>query len=401
MNKILICLLFLSTAHASSLEKLYGYLNGSFSSSNHSLYDSNFYDVTVRHCPVNIEGGDKNSKYLILKQSLSLFQESPYRVRLLELSIEDNIIKSKNYELVSDIDMTDACSKDLIPTFRREAFSSDPKCILSLYEDNFKFIGTTGVPGCISNRNGASFVSSDVEISETFFKSLDRGWDSQNNQIWGSKDGPYIFLKTSFENIYPNLSEIARMLVGVVSNQDQFSNDPKNFQYIRTKTCPIKIKNVPLENSLNLMTNQVIYYQGKAITRTSLYRVKPIEPLSTYSDPMIESFPISDNSFFDYCSDPTRWNLEHEIQLNEPACTITFFKGLIYGQPTYFGSTPSSGCPSSFRGSVRLDIDEEISFQEIKVWERWIDSRGNQTAGSTHGPYIYKKEENLNSEYIP
>lgn len=398
MGKILIFFLTLNAAQASQINKLYDYLNGSFTSANQSIYNSNFFDVTVRNCPVNIIGGNSNSRYLLLRQSISLFQESPYRVRLVELLQDGNLIKSKNYAPINELDLSETCDNNNIPTFLREDFSLKPKCILSLYEDSDKFIGSTGRPGCSSQRNGASFVSSDVEVTSTYFKSLDRGWDNNGNQVWGSTNGAYVFEKKVFNQIYPNLVELAAMLVGETSNQEQFSNNEDDFLYVRNKTCPIKVLN---SSSLNLITNQIVYRGSEAITRTSLYRLKPIEPNSTYSDPIIEAYSIDDSNYFNYCDQPSKWNQQYSLKLEPQPCTIAFSKGIIYGQPTYFGTTPDKGCPSRFRGAVRLEIDEDINFQRIKVLEKWFDDEGNQVAGSKAGPYIYKKEKQLEVEYNP
>jgi len=398
MGRVLLIFLMFNTAYAGPIERIYSYLNGSFTSANQSIYNSNFYNVTVRHCPVEISGGNPNSKYLLLRQAISLFQESPYRVRLVELVIENDIIKSKNYSPIIEIDLEKTCLDGEIPTFNRRDFDSIPKCELQFFQDSDKFVGTTGSPGCSSNLNGASYVSSDVEITKTYFKSLDRGWDSRGNQVWGSKDGPYIFEKTSFSKIYPNLTELLSMLSGESSNQEQFSSQDDDFLYVRTKTCPIKITSF---NSINLITNQVIHMGNSAITRASLYIFKPKDPNSTYSDPVIEVYPIADQKLYNYCDQPKKWNLEYNIPLDSKPCVVTFSKGITLGQPTYFGKTPTEGCPSNFRGSSRLDIDEEITFKKAEVWEKWFDSNGNQVAGSKTGPYIYQKEKRYEEVYKP
>ena len=397
MGKLLIIFMMLGTAHADQIDKLYSYLNGSFTSANQSIYNSNFFDVTVRHCPVNIIGGSEDSKYLLLRQSLSLFQDSPYRVRLVELLTDNDTIKSYNYAPTRELNLSDTCNGSYIPYFSRKDFTDKPKCILSLYEESDKFIGTTGRPGCASRRNGASYVSSEVEVTPSYFTSLDRGWDNFGNQVWGSTNGSYIFEKKSFDKIYPNLVELASMLVGETSNQAQFSNNGDDFLLVRNKTCPIKVQN---DSSINLITNQIIYRGSNAITRTSLYRFRPVDQNSTYSDPVIEVYPIENSEFYNYCDEPQRWNTEQSLEINSKPCKVTFSKEIVYSMPTYFGKTPNGGCPSNFRGSTRLEIDEEINSQRIKVWEKWFDDEDNQVAGSKLGPYIYKKEKLLNAEYL-
>ena len=297
MRKILLLIFMINTAYADSVDKLYSYLNGTFSSANQSIYNANFYDVTVRHCPVNIDGGKPNSKYLILRQAISLFLNSPYRVRLVELSQEGSKIKSKNYAPIRNIDLNQTCQEGSIPTFSVDDFTAEPKCELTLYENAGIFMGSTGVPGCVSERSGASFVSSDVEITNSYFKSLDRGWDDHGNQVWGSENGAYVFEKKPFVNIYPNLVELASMLVGESSNQAQVQNNPADFTFVTNKICPIKIQG---SSSINLLTNQMVNANGRSIIRTSLYQLLPKAVNTTFSDPKIEVYSVVDSNFENY-----------------------------------------------------------------------------------------------------
>ena len=398
MRKILLLIFMINTAYADSLDKLYSYLSGTFSSANQSIYNANFYDVTVRHCPVNIDGGKPNSKYLILRQAISLFLNSPYRVRLVELSQEGAKIKSKNYAPIRNIDLNQTCQEGSIPTFSVNDFTTEPKCELTLYENAGIFMGSTGVPGCVSERSGASFVSSDVEITNSYFKSLDRGWDDQGKQVWGSENGAYVFEKKPFVNIYPNLVELASMLVGESSNQAQVQNNPVDFTFVTNKICPLKLQG---SSSINLLTNQTVHSNGRSIIRTSLYQLLPKASNTTFSDPKIEVYSVVDSNFDNYCNQPERWNDIQNLNLTSTPCEVNFSKKIISKSPIYLGNTSDSGCPSSFKGSVRLDINEEISSESIQVWEKWSDSNGTQVAGSKNGPYIYVRETYPDAPYIP
>lgn len=193
----------------------------------------------------------------------------------------------------------------MTPTFSISDFTTEPKCELTLYENAGTFTGSTGVPGCISERSGASYVSSDVEITNSYFKSLDRGWDEHGNQVWGSENGAYVFEKKPFVNIYPNLVELATMLVGESSNRAQTQSNPTDFTFVTNKICPIKLQG---NSSINLLTNQTVHTNGGTVIRTSLYQLLPRAYNTTFSDPKIEVYSVTDSNFNNYCNQPERWN---------------------------------------------------------------------------------------------
>lgn len=397
---MLILSLFINFAYADTdLEKLYNTLEGSFSSANQSIYHSSFFNVTVRHCPINIVDGNPNSRYLILRQAVAKYYPSPYRVRLVELTKENNQIKSKNYAPARKLDVSQFCDNSSVPTLYLSDFAANAKCVLTITDLGNKYLGTTGIPGCPSTRNGASFVSSEVEITNEYFTSLDRGWDSKGNQVWGSTSGPYIFEKTKFENINPNVGELATMLAGESSNKDQNLRDPDFFALVKNKTCPVKLKNGSEEGVINLITNQTVQARGSAVGRTSLYQIKSQNKGQGLSEVKIVVYPVNEANLADYCSREDAWNTPQDIQLNSQPCTVNFQKKSVSSVPYYEGKTQVGGCASSFRGANKLIIDERIDFFSIKVWEKWLDANDNQVAGSTKGFYEYRKLSDYKIEY--
>ena len=49
--------------------------------------------------------------------------------------------------------------------------------------------------GSGSTLRGATYAVSDVTLSATQILSWDRGYDAQDNQVWGAEAGPYEFLR--------------------------------------------------------------------------------------------------------------------------------------------------------------------------------------------------------------
>jgi CpeT protein len=402
LKYLLIGLFMLSNAYASSrLNKVYTTLKGSFSSAKQSVYHPKFFDVTVRHCPISILDGNPNSKYLILRQSIAKYYNSPYRVRLVELVEENGVLKSKNYLPARDLDIEQFCDNASIPALYTSDFEPRAKCVLTLSENGSKgYLGTTGRPGCPSRRNGASYVTSEVEITDDYFTSLDRGWDKNGNQVWGSSSGPYVFEKTDFEAINPKVTELASMLKGGFSNRDQHIRNKTEFSLVSNKTCPVKIDGPKESGVFDLITNQRIETGSRIIKRTSLYRVRPQDKNQVLSEPTVEVYSLSGAQFEDYCSDKAKWNTPQVISLANQPCTISFQQKMVSTLTRYEGKTPQGGCSSSFRGASTLVIDELIDAYSVKVWERWLDLDGNQVAGSTKGFYEYQKIEDYAAQYL-
>jgi hypothetical protein len=61
-------------------------------------------------------------------------------------------------------------------------------------------------------------------------------------------------------------------------------------------------------------------------------------------------------------------------------------------QGGFVGRTPVGGCASDFQGAVRLEIEELLTDDAYRVWERWFDASGQQVAGSAVGPYEYVRK---------
>jgi len=57
--------------------------------------------------------------------------------------------------------------------------------------------GSTCGEGCVSTLRGASYATSEVTIKKTEMISWDRGFDSNQKQVWGAEKGGYIFKKIS------------------------------------------------------------------------------------------------------------------------------------------------------------------------------------------------------------
>jgi hypothetical protein len=61
--------------------------------------------------------------------------------------------------------------------------------------DAIHFFGSTHGTACTSELRGASYATSEVKIYRDRIVSWDRGYSSDNAQVWGATKGGYVFLR--------------------------------------------------------------------------------------------------------------------------------------------------------------------------------------------------------------
>ena len=163
-------------------------MQGSFNSRNQSLTDSNYYDITLHMYP--IWGCNKNLIYV--EQSVSSMQEKPYRQRIYEIKRNsDSTFTSVIYKLPNDSLFIGAWrDTSLFRDLKISELTRLDGCEVILKNIGEKhYFGSTDEKSCPSVLYGASYATSEVEILNDKIISWDRGFDIDDNQIWGATNG--------------------------------------------------------------------------------------------------------------------------------------------------------------------------------------------------------------------
>lgn len=174
------------------LNELFSLMQGSFNSETQAKSDSTYYNISLHMYPIWKDKGN----FLYVEQALNSKQNKPYRQRVYEVTRQnDSIISSAIYKLPNDSlwigkwktpAVFDSISKaDLILRNGCEVL------LKRLGKNHYK--GETGNKTCESTLYGASYATSEVEIKEGQIISWDRGFDAEDEHIWGAKLGGYIF----------------------------------------------------------------------------------------------------------------------------------------------------------------------------------------------------------------
>jgi CpeT protein len=178
---------------AKDLDRLAAWMTGSFSSAAQAQRDTSFFDIRLHAARIWPERTDGH--WLYLEQARGDRLEQPYRQRV--------------YHLTARPDGDFQSAVFLLPAPRRfvggwqdparfagltpDSLEAREGCAVVLRAKGKRFAGGTVGKNCLSELRGASYATSEVIVEKDLLRSLDRGWDSQGQQAWGSTAGPYEF----------------------------------------------------------------------------------------------------------------------------------------------------------------------------------------------------------------
>jgi len=174
---------------------LIDWMTGEFSSAEQAAQDTNYYDISLKMTRIWPE--KKRGAWLYVEQAMSSKLDKPYRQRVYFVNeMGDGEFSSDIYTIPNEEDFvgawTDPSKFDGMTQFDLKYKEG---CAVFLGYDGFQFSGKTNTGTCASELRGASYATSEVNITKGVLKSWDRGFDEEGNQVWGAENGPYIFKK--------------------------------------------------------------------------------------------------------------------------------------------------------------------------------------------------------------
>jgi hypothetical protein len=170
-------------------------MTGSFNSSEQARVDSNYLHINLEM--KQIWAKRKDAYWLYVEQAAAWSMDEPYRQRVYKVfrndksKLESAVHELRNPKRFIGANPEDAVFNEISPDslIMREGCS----IILDFKYDIFS--GSTDGDLCKSNLRGASYATSVVEITDNVLTSWDRGYNQDNEQVWGAEIGPYIFKK--------------------------------------------------------------------------------------------------------------------------------------------------------------------------------------------------------------
>ncbi len=201
-----LCLLFASCTSAAlvaqndsdstKLRHLAIAMTGSFSSEEQAAYDSSYYSINLEMH--EIWKGDTDTIWLYVEQALSSKLEKPYRTRIYRLTMFDEEYESAVFRLPEEEKYYGNWEDEaLFATLPIDSLLEREGCAVYLSKrkaDN-SYVGSTVEKECESNLRGASYATSEVEVFFDQITSWDRGWNEEDEYVWGAEHAPYVFKK--------------------------------------------------------------------------------------------------------------------------------------------------------------------------------------------------------------
>jgi CpeT protein len=178
---------------------LAAYLTGRFDSEAQSQSDPAYFAIQLIMCPVSVP--DLGERVLYVEQAV--MGSEPYRQRLYVVEPLDppkTHAVSKVYELADPTAAAGWCDDPTSLTLAAADTIERNGCHVEMEWKGDHFEGGTVGTTCTSSLQGASYATSEVEITDGQLSSWDRGFDAQGTQAWGATKGPYVFdRKTALE----------------------------------------------------------------------------------------------------------------------------------------------------------------------------------------------------------
>jgi CpeT protein len=178
------------------VKKLASCMAGEFTSREQAKQDTGYYEIILRMKPIWKSRND--GYWLYVEQSLASKQEKPYRQRVYHLYPgDDTTIVSKVYEIKNPLKYTRGWEHpELLAGLTPDSLVDRQGCAIFLHpRGKGVFSGSTPGKECLSTLRGAAYATSEVTVYPDRLISWDRGWNTEDQQVWGAEKGGYIFVK--------------------------------------------------------------------------------------------------------------------------------------------------------------------------------------------------------------
>ncbi len=191
--------LFDGEAHEKAVYQL---LEGDFDSSGQATKDSGYDAISLRMC--GLEVPDIGERVLYVEQAFASRLEAPYRQRLYSVEAINGQVAVLPFTLADQfaVKMINACDRDDLEQVSEVIDSAwlteELGCTLWLESDgDGTYAGGTDGTLCSTTIGDAVFTTTEVVLESMSISLWDRGWVSENRQVWGAVDGPYTFKRVN------------------------------------------------------------------------------------------------------------------------------------------------------------------------------------------------------------
>lgn len=179
----------------SDIDILLAWMTGSFSSEQQAKSDTNYFDIRLEM--VQIWKDRSDGPWIYVEQAVADFKDKPYRQRVYRLVKENETLKSVVYSIENPLRFAGGYkNENALSQLTPDSLILRRGCAVILKKISVDtFQGSTNDKDCESNLRGSTYATSEVTIKSDRILSWDRGFDSNDDQVWGAEKGGYVFLK--------------------------------------------------------------------------------------------------------------------------------------------------------------------------------------------------------------
>lgn len=171
------------------------HLTGSFSSLAQATEDPEFFEIVLNMVSMWEDRAD--GPWLYVEQAVAQSADRPYRQRVYHLAkTGSNEFISTVYSFENPLDHAGAYAiESPLNTLSPEDLTIREGCAIRMSWDEVQqaFVGSTNGSDCVSNLRGSTYATSEVYLHMDRLITWDRGFDDNDEQVWGAVKGGYVF----------------------------------------------------------------------------------------------------------------------------------------------------------------------------------------------------------------
>lgn len=194
--------------------------------------------------------------------------------------------------------------------------------------------------------------------------------------------------------IEQQVEQVVSHLDGAMDTSAQANANPKA-PNVRITTCKVKVENA---GSLN-RPQAVFLYQEQALSQrlSSPYRQRFLRIAPNADKSGVESAvfkPPTPKAWIGLCGKPEAERVVQPREIGESSCSVFLQRT----GKNYVGETRAGGCPSDYKGAVRITNRIVLHEAGMDTLDRGFDAAGNQIWGAKDEPYKFRWIESAKRE---
>lgn len=186
--------------------------------------------------------------------------------------------------------------------------------------------------------------------------------------------------------IKQQVQEVVSHLDGAMDTSVQALANP-DAPNVRITSCKVKVENAGTLNR----PDAIFLYQEQALTQrlANPYRQRFLRIAPTTDNSKVESAvfkPPTPAAWVGLCAKPEAQRVVQRSDIGESTCSVFLQRA----KENYVGETSAGGCPSDFKGAVRITNRIILHQAGMDTLDRGFDAAGNQVWGAKDKPYQFR-----------